>query len=65
MNTTLFVTLSLKPIYSLSSFIGNTPIIELKTRCCDARIESILLDVNKKSIIGLRGDCHPYRPDLK
>ena len=27
-------------------------LIKLKTRCCDARIESILLDVNEKLIIG-------------
>lgn len=29
------------------------------------RIESILLDVNEKKIIGLCGDCHPKRPGLE
>ena len=38
----------LKRLLSSSSFMGNMPIIELKTMCCDARIESIVLDVNEK-----------------
>jgi hypothetical protein len=48
----VFFIVCIKLLLILSSFIGNMPIRLKLARYCDARIESILLDVNVKRNTG-------------